>query len=1114
MHGISEWLRTLGLSEYAQSFAENYIDFSVLHDLTDQDLEKIGIPLGHRKKLLRAIAELGGAPLAASGTSAGPLLQDSAERRQLTVMFCDLVGSTALSARLDPEDLREVIGAYHRCCAEWVERSGGFVAKYMGDGILAYFGYPQAHEHDAERAVRTGLALAEAIPKVTVMGGGPLQVRVGIATGLVVVGDLIGAGAAQEQAVVGETPNLAARLQALAEPGAVMISSSTRELTGRLFEYRDLGAVALKGFAADVPAWQVLGTSAIDSRFEALRTGTTSLIGRDEEIDLLMRRWRQAKGGEGSVVLLSGEPGIGKSRITQTILEQLSGEPHTRLRYFCSPHHQDSALYPSIRQIERAAGFRSEDTAEERLAKLELLLARATDDLDGAVPIFATLLSVPTTDKYPPLNLSPQQRKERTLQAQFTQVEGLAKRQPVLMVWEDVHWSDATTQDSLDLLIDMVFKLRVLVIITFRPEFTPPWIGRPHVTLLSLSRLTPRQRAEMISQVTGGKPLPREVADQIIERTDGVPLFIEELTKTVVESGVLTDAGDRYTIGGPLPPVAIPTSLNASLLARLDRFAPTREVAQIAAALGRQFSHDLISAVATMPKQQLEDSLAQLVHAELVFRRGMPPEAEYTFKHALVQDAAYGTLLHSRRQQLHARITATLESRFPKVVETQPEVLARHCTEAGLLTKAVRYWLKAGLLAGAQSANAEAVSHLTKALGILRQWPDQQDREQQELEVQIALGPALIATKGYAAEETLAAYERARELIRITGDRTRQDAVLTGVFVCYYNLAAHEKGLEVGREFLQWAEEAGESVPLCIGNRMLAASYNTLGRFAEARHHAEQALSYYDPERHSPLAQRYVHDLGVAAMCHRAMAIWHLGYPEQSVAMEQEALVWATKLHHHNTTGYALFYAGAFSAFRRRDIGTLAYYVEKSIAHGREQGLPQWVLWGTLLRGPVLTAAGDIAEAIKSVEEAIGMADRMQSRAFRPMAYWILAEAKLALGDSDAALQLVSHGLSLAEHTHELWTNPELWRTKGSILLSIDDLPGAEACFSSGIDSAKQQGSRMFEMSSTVSLTRLWRDRGRRIEARNLLASIYGRFTEGFDAPVLKEAKALLDQLV
>ncbi|MBV9531581.1 MAG: AAA family ATPase [Bradyrhizobium sp.] len=637
---ISAWLRGLGLERYEQAFRENAIDEAILPKLTAEDLRDLGVKaVGHRRRLLDAIATLradsfrGTTEHAKSAERSGGKAPE-AERRQLTVMFTDLVGSTALSARLDPEELREIIGIYHRRCAEVIARSGGFVAKYLGDGVLAYFGYPRAHEEDAERAVRAGLALTEAIANVDAGQATSLRVRVGIATGLVVVGDLLGEGAAQEQAVIGETPNLAARLQGLAEPNTVIIEDTTRRMVGGLFDYRDLGASAIAGIDHPVQIWRVLGASSVDSRFEALRAASTPLIGREEEIALLMRRWEQASSGEGCVVLMSGEPGIGKSRIAQTVLERLSGEPHTRLRYFCSPHHQDSALYPSITQLERVAGFRREDTAEQRLDKLEAVLALGANDLSEVVPLLADLLSISKVDSYPPLDLTPQKRKEKTLHAHLTQVKGLARQQPVLMVWEDVHWSDPTTRELLDLLIDRVPALRVMVIITFRPEFAPPWLGRPQVTLLSLNRLAPRQRAEMIMGVTGGKGLPRDIVNQIIDRTDGVPLFIEELTKSVVESGLVTEAGELCTMSGQAMPLAIPTTLHASLLARLDRLAPTREVAQIGAALGRSFSHELISAVAGMPEKQLDDALQQLVRAELVFQRGTPPDAEYTFKHA------------------------------------------------------------------------------------------------------------------------------------------------------------------------------------------------------------------------------------------------------------------------------------------------------------------------------------------------------------------------------------------------------------------------------------------------------------------------------------------------
>ena len=756
MQSIVHWLHALGFEQYAQRFAENEIDVSVLPHLTDQDLKDIGIPLGHRRKILAAISESAAqAAFEPSAASMPSKTSNAAERRQLTIMFVDLVGSTALSGRLDPEELRDVIGAYHRRCDEVITSSGGFVAKYLGDGVLAYFGYPKAHEEDAEQAVRAGLALIEAVTRLNAGGSSPLQVRVGIATGLVVVGDLLGEGAAREQAVIGETPNLAARLQGLAEPNTVVIADNTRRLLGGLFDYRDLGLLAIAGMDHPVQVWRVLGASSLGSRFEALRAASTPLIGREEEIALLMRRWQQAKAGDGSVVLIVGEPGIGKSRIAQTILEQLANEPHTRLRFFCSPHHRHSALYPSIAQLQQAAGFRREDSAETRLNKLVEVLALADHDLREAVPLLADLLSIPTGDRYRPLNLSPQKRKEKTLQVQLAQVEGLAAQQPLLMLWEDIHWSDPTTLESLDLLIDRAATLRALIILTFRSEFTPPWVGRPHVTLLSLNRLPRRHRAEMIAHLTGGKILPRGVADQIIDRTDGVPLFIEELTKSVVESGWVTGGGEH---------LAIPTTLQASLLARLDRLAPTREVAQIAAALGRQFSHELISAVADMPSARLENALEQLVRAELVFRRGKPPDATYTFKHALVQDAAYSTLLRSRRQQLHGRIAATLERQFPEIAATQPELVAQHCTSAGVVEKSVEYWDKAGRMAVQRSTMAEAAAHFGKALELLGSLPRSPEQCSNERSLQLALAGALTAAKGWASPEAGEAYARARSV--------------------------------------------------------------------------------------------------------------------------------------------------------------------------------------------------------------------------------------------------------------------------------------------------------------------------------------------------------------
>ena len=694
MQQIADWLRTLGVSEYAERFAENDIDTSVLRDLTDQDLKELGVSLGHRRKMLRAIAELSCvAPASPQLALTEPKPQDTAERRQVTVMFSDLVGSTALSARIDPEDLREVISAYQKCAAEAVGRFGGFVAKFMGDGVLVYFGYPQAHEDDAERAVHAGLELVKTVSDLKTHA--PLQTRVGIATGLVVVGDLIGSGATQEQAIVGETPNLAARLQGVAEPDSVVIAESTRKLVGNLFELENLGAKDLKGIAGPVRAWAALRPSPVESRFEALHTsGLTELVDREEELDLLRRRWSKAKSGEGQVVLLSGEPGIGKSRLTAALLERLADELHTRLRYFCSPQHTDSALYPIISQMERAAGFAHDDTGQAKLDKLEALLKQSLTPRQNTT-LLAEMLSLPNDGRYPTLELTPQQRRQKTLEAIAAQLEALSQSKPVLMIFEDAHWVDPTSLEVLSRTVDQLKKLGVLLIITYRPEFDPPWIGRPYVTSLNLNRLGEREIAVIVDCLTGNTRLPESIRQDIIERTDGIPLFVEEMTRAVLEAESESEARKTASVV-PSSTLAVPASLHASLMARLDRIGPAKEVAQIGAAIGREFSHALLQAVVRKTETELQSALDRLVTANLLFRQGVPPHATYLFKHALVQDAAYGTLLREPRRSLHAPIAETLKSQFSEIAESQPELLARHYAEAGLIEEAARLWGKPG----------------------------------------------------------------------------------------------------------------------------------------------------------------------------------------------------------------------------------------------------------------------------------------------------------------------------------------------------------------------------------------------------------------------------------
>jgi class 3 adenylate cyclase/predicted ATPase len=1110
MQQIADWLEKLGMSEYAERFAENKIDVSVLRHLTDQDLKDIGVALGHRRKILAAIAEFA----AATATEPKffepePKPQDTAERRQITVMFSDLVGSTALSARMDPEDLREIISAYQKCVAETVQRFGGFVAKYMGDGVLVYFGYPQAHEDDAERAVLAGLELIQAVGALK--SSAPQQTRVGIATGLVVVGDLIGTGSAQEQAVVGETPNLAARLQGIAEPNTVVIAESTRKLLGDFFDLEDLGAKNLKGIAEPVRSWAALRASGVESRFEALRTATTPLVGRDEEIELLMRRWTQAKAGDGSVVLISGEPGIGKSRITEAVQERLSTEPHTRLRFFCSPHHQDSALYPAIAQLERAAGFRRDDTSEQRLEKLEAVLSQATKDISEIAPLLADLLSIPTGSRYPTVDLTPQKRKEKTLEALVAHVDGLSARESVLIVFEDVHWSDPTTRELLDLLIDRVPTMRALATITFRPEFTPTWIGRPHVTLMSLNRLSPRHRAALITGVTGGKALPKEIADQIIDRTDGVPLFIEELTKSVVESGILTKAGDHYSVAGPTALLAIPTTLQASLLARLDRLASTREVAQIGAALGRSFSHEVISAVAPTPQQRVDDALEQLVNAELIFRRGTPPDAEYTFKHALVQDAAYGTLLRSRRQQLHARIASTLESQFPDVVETQPELLGRHFGEGGFEEKAIAYFTIAGERAVKRGANAEVIRHFHRALELLQGRPETAERSKAELKVLEKLGPALQAAHGFGAPEVERTYLRARDLCEQLGEPVELFRALWGLWVNTFGRERFEAARPIADDLIAVAHQLDDRALLLEAHHAMCPTTLWVGNPQATRSHGEQGMRLYEREQHRSLAFLFGgHDPGVCCRMHSGMALWFLGHPDSALERSRTGLEMARELSHIGTIVNELPFGGIINQLCG-DVVAVHEIAESLTSLSTEHGFPQWLAFGNILHAWVQARSrGETAQLRRAISEY-----RAANELYVPYFLGLLAAIQLTYDELAEGLDTVVSALELTGGRGSRLMDPELLRLKGELLIALD--PGArgdaEVAFCQAIDIAQRQNSKSWELRAAMSMARLWRDQGKRDEARELLAPVYGWFTEGFDTLDLKEAKALLDEL-
>ncbi len=1098
MQRIADWLEKLGMSEYAQCFAENRIDVSVLRHLTDKDLADIGIPLGHRRKILAAIGELKGTSLA------------TPERRHITVLFSDLVDSTALSARMDPEDLREVIVAYQKSVAETVHRFDGFVARYMGDGVLAYFGYPRAHEDDAERAVQAGLQLITAVSALDSRAS--LQTRVGLATGVVVVGDLIGDG--HEHGIVGKTPNFAARMQEIAEPNKVVICDKTRNLLGNLFELEDLGPRDLKGIPEPTRVWTVLGASAVASRFEALHaTGLTALVGRNDEFELLVRRWQRAKSGEGQVVLLSGEAGIGKSRLTAALLETLATEPHACVRYFCSPQHTNRPLHPIIDHMERSAGLMNGDTLQVRLDKLDTMLAQTSTSIEDAA-LFAEMLSLRNDGRYAVPDLAPEQRRQRTLDALVLRLQALTRSNPVLVVVEDAHWTDPTSLEVFSRAVDRVAGLRAMLVIAFRPEFNPPWMGRPHVTALAINRLAPREVGTIIDHLVGDEVLPASIRREIIERSDGIPLFVEEMTKAVLEVGS-KDAAAQWAAAVPLPALPIPASLHASLMARLDRLGAAKQVAQIGAAIGREFSHALLAAVAGKPATELDSAIDSLIAAGLLFRQGSSPNVTYLFKHALVQDAAYGSLLRKPRSALHARIVETLESRFADIAERQPEQLAYHCTEAALAEKAAAFWGKAGQRSLEHSALAEAVEQFTRALAQIAALPANPALRREQIKLQVALITPLMHLKGYAAPETREAAERARQLIEhaeALGEPPDDPLLLFSVLFSFWTTSFvafnGDTVRELADEFLKLAEKRRATAPLMIGHRIMGSVLHT-GAFAEGRRHLDRAIALYDPAEHRPLATAFGQDVRVAALSYRSWALWMLGYPDAALADTIHALRDAREIGQAATLMYALVHAWLIDA-QRGNYTKASAEANELVTLAEEKGTSFWKALGMSVQGCNLVLAGKAREAVRIFTSGITALRSTGSTLWMPLflPYWARAYAEL--GEFDYARHQIGAAMTAAETTKERWHEADIYRIAGEIeLLSREpDFVKAEAYFERALAIASSQQAKSWQLRAAVSLTRLG---GKRQKDHSCLTSIYGWFTEGFDTLDLKRAKALLD---
>jgi predicted ATPase/class 3 adenylate cyclase len=1116
---MTTWLDGIGLAQYATVFAENAIDLEILPDVTEADLERLGVALGHRKRILRAIAALSGATpaLAASAPATAPALpQSEAERRQLTVLFCDLVGSAALAVQLDPEDLRDVIRGFQGCCAAVITQMGGHVARFMGDGLLAYFGYPRAHEDDAERAVRAGLDLVAKVSQLLLPTGDPLQVRVGIATGVVIVGDTIGEESAQEQVVVGETPNLAARLQSVAAPSTTVVAASTLRLLGDVFVCEQLGPFELKGLSEPVTAWRVLGERVAESRFAAIHSKKlTRFVGRQNELHQLCGLWKRAKGGKGQVALLSGEAGIGKSRISNTLLDRIADDANVTIRLQCSPYHTNSPFYPIITQHEHAAHFQRLDPPKVKLEKLEALLSQIAPEIVADAPLYAALLSIPTDRRYPALDLTPRRQKDLTIEALTRQVLTLARTKPVPFVIEDAHWIDPSTLEATNRFIEAVKTAPVLFLITFRPEFFPPWLDQPHVTMIQLNRLGHDKASAMIRDIAGGKELPAEVFEPLINKTDGVPLFVEELTKMVLESGLLRNAGHRYITVGPLPRLAIPTTLHDSLMARLDPLGAIKEVAQIGAAIGREFTYRLIAAVAPISGIELKSALKQLTRAGLIFGRGEPPDSTYIFKHALLQDAAYTSLLRKRRQELHRRIADALEDQFAELAETQPQLMAHHLAQAGLTELAINYLRKAGQRANESSANAEAIGDLKLALELLQSLPDGPEHKRKALELQAMLAQAMIAGLGYAAPETREVLLLAKALTDEYTEVSQKSAILYGIWASYYVAGEVAMQQKAAVEFLAEAERHDDTASLCLSHRTLGTTYVQMGEFAAGRQHLERARELYDPEHHSQSKYLYGQDIGATAASYLCWALWHLGYVDQAAAVAAEATKRAEALSHPFTLAYTICHArGMMDIFRRSPENTRSY-ANTVISICSEHDFPFWAAGGRILDGWAIACEGKADEGITKLDEGLAAWRKTGARLWLPIFLALNAEAHAKVGRSDIALNIIEEALAISDETGERWSVAEVLRIKAGLLQATGRAAADEIenLLVKSLETGRRQQALSWQLRTACDLARLWQGQDRIEEAVTLLQSIYDQFTEGFGTADLVHAAALLESL-
>jgi class 3 adenylate cyclase/predicted ATPase len=1109
------WLRSLGLEEYEAAFRDNKINERVLPNLTADDLKEIGVgPVGHRRILLDAIAALRNdasvqtppveaapaRPSAATLTSA-PVIEAAGERRHVTVMFCDLVGSTSISAGLDAEDWRDLVGSYLDAASAAVTEMGGHVAKKLGDGLMALFGYPVAQENDAERAARAALSIQRSLADINRKDAGSgkpvLNARIGIEAGPVVV-DATGE-------IYGDAPNIAARVQALAEPGTVVVTAQVQRQIAGLFVIEEHGSHQIKGVPEPVMLFQLVRASGGGRR--AGQRHLTPLVGREEEIAILMRRWERAQQGDGQLVLIVGEPGIGKSRLIEEFHARMRDTPHTWVKWSCSQLLQNTSLHP-IAEWGRQRFGSADIAAERRLSDLENTLALIKLDPAENAPLLAPLLDIPVPPERRP-SLAPEELRRRQLAALNNWVMAGARAQPVVLALEDLHWADPTTLDVLRGIAERGALAPLFVLMTARPEFRPPWGARSHHGTISLVPLDRHQVQHMVKGLAARYALPKELIEGVTERTGGVPLFVEEVTRLLLERG---EQGGIQ---------AIPPTLQQSLTARLDRLGSTREVAQIGAVIGRGFSYPLIRAVAEMEDTALQAALERLAEADILLVQGPPPESEYRFKHALIQDAAYENLLKSRRQVLHRRVAEVLRDRFTETAAVEPELLAYHFTQAGLIEAGVEWWGKAGQRSLERSALGEAAEQLTRALDQIALLPSTPELRRQQIKFQVGLTNALTHTKGQAAPETKASVDQARIFIERAGtlgesleDPLALFSVLYGSWNVSYVAFNGDASRETAVQFLTLAERQGATAPLMIGHRLMGMSLLHTGEFATSRSHFDRAIELYDPVEHRPLSTRFGQDIRTATLCFRSLAQWMLGYLEVALADANQALNDAREIGQAATLMYAL---GVIPTVLTQcgDYAAASTLLDELASLAEQKGAPLWKAMATVKRGALFAASGDAVTAVQLIDSGVNAWRSTKATVWLPIFLSHLARANAELGEFDKAWHCISEAMATIETSKEIWWELEIHRVAGEIALKSPepDTAKAEGYFDRALAIARQQQAKSFELRASMSLARLWRDQGKVQQARELLAPVYSWFTEGFDTRDLKEAKALLEEL-